>query len=123
MALKIMWLLRMNIAERLSSLRKEKGLTQQALADALGLHITQIKRYESGTSQPSLDALKKLAKTLRISIDSLVFDTEELTPDEDLALQFQAIAKMPDEQKAVIKQLIEGMIIKYETQRWATSVK
>ena len=52
-----------------------------------------------------------------------VFDTEELTSDEDFALQFQAITKMPDEQKAVIKQLIEGMIIKYETQRWATSIK
>ena len=83
----------------------------------------QVKRYESGTSQPSLDALKKIAKTLWVSIDSLVFDTEELTSDEDFALQFQAITKMPDEQKAVIKQLIEGMIIKYETQRWATSIK
>ena len=93
------------------------------IADALDLHVTQIKRYESGSSQPSLEALKKMAKTLRVSIDSLVFDTEELTPDEDLALQFQAIAKMPDGEKAIIKQLIEGMIIKYETQRWSASAK
>ncbi|HED36256.1 MAG TPA: XRE family transcriptional regulator [Gammaproteobacteria bacterium] len=113
----------MNIAQRLSSLRKEKGLTQQALASALDLHITQVKRYEAGISQPSLDALKKISKTLRVSIDSLVFDTEELTPDEDLALQFQTIAKMPDVEKDIIKELIEGMIIKYETQRWSNRVK
>ena len=109
----------MSLASRIATLRKDKGLSQQAMADALGLHVTQIKRYESGSSQPSLEALKKIAKTLRVSIDSLVFDTEELTPDEDLTLQFQTIANMPEEEKAIIMELIEGMIIKYETQRWS----
>lgn len=113
----------MSLASRIATLRKEKGLSQQAMADALGLHVTQVKRYESGSSQPSLEALKKIAKTLRVSIDSLVFDTEELTPDEDLTLQFQTIANMPDEEKAVIMELLEGMIIKYETQRWSNRKK
>jgi len=48
-------------------LRKQKGLTQQALADALDLHITQLKRYEAGSSQPSLEAVKKIAQTLRVT--------------------------------------------------------
>ena len=109
----------MSLASRIASLRKEKGLSQQAMADALELHVTQVKRYESGSSQPSLEALKKLARVLRVSIDALVFDTEELTPDEDLALQFQAISHLPTKEKEVIKELIEGMIIKYETQRWS----
>ena len=113
----------MSLASRIATLRKEKGLSQQAMADALGLHVTQVKRYESGSSQPSLEALKKIAKTLRVSIDSLVFDTEELTPDEDLTLQFQTIANMTDEEKAVIMELLEGMIIKYETQRWSNRKK
>ncbi len=51
----------MSIAQRLVSLRKQKGLTQQTLADSIGLHITQVKRYEAGTSQPSMEALKKIA--------------------------------------------------------------
>jgi len=111
----------MSLASRIATLRKEKGLSQQAMANALELHVTQVKRYESGSSQPSLEALKKLARVLRVSIDALVFDTEELTPDEDLALQFQAIHHMPAKEKAVIKELLEGMIIKYETQRWSNS--
>lgn len=109
----------MSLASRIATLRKEKGLSQQAMANALELHVTQVKRYESGSSQPSLEALKKLAKVLRVSIDALVFDTEELTPDEDLALQFEAINHLPTKEKAIIKELIEGMIIKYETQRWS----
>lgn len=52
----------MSIAPRLVSLRKRKGLTQRTLADALGLHITQVKRYKAGTFQPSLEALKKIRK-------------------------------------------------------------
>jgi transcriptional regulator with XRE-family HTH domain len=46
------WLITMQLAARLIQLRKQKGLSQQALADAVGLHVTQIKRYESGATQP-----------------------------------------------------------------------
>ena len=113
----------MSIAARLATLRKQKGLTQQVLADAIGLHITQIKRYEAGTSQPSLEAIKKIARTLRVTTDSLIFEEEELEPDADLAMQFQAIASMPRKQQSVIKQLLEGMIIKYEAERWSSRLK
>ncbi|MHA9736152.1 helix-turn-helix domain-containing protein [Escherichia coli] len=113
----------MSIADRLIHIRKSKGLTQQALADAVGLHVTQIKRYEAGSSQPSLDAIKKIAQTLRVTTDSLIFESDELAPDADLALQFQAISHMAPEQRQVIKQLLEGMIIKYEAERWSSRVK
>ncbi|MCY1544629.1 helix-turn-helix protein [compost metagenome] len=113
----------MSIAQRLVSLRKQKGLTQQALADALGLHLTQVKRYEAGTSQPSLDALKKMAQTLRVTTDSLIFEPEELEPDEDLRLQFQAVSNMPAEEQRIVKQLLEGMIIKYEAERWSSKTR
>ncbi len=113
----------MSIAKRIATLRKDKGLTQQALADAIGLHITQIKRYESGTSQPSLEALKKISKTFRVTTDSLIFEQEELEPEPNLTLQFKAISNMPEQEKTVIKQLLEGMIIKYEAERWSSRTK
>ncbi len=113
----------MSIAQRLAPLRKQKGLTQQALADAIGLHITQIKRYEAGSSQPSLEALKKIAQTLRVTTDSLIFEPEELEPDSDLRLQFKAISNMPEEERQIVKQLLEGMIIKYEAERWSSKTR
>lgn len=113
----------MTIPSKLAQLRKEKGLSQQALADAIGLHINQIKRYESGASQPSLEALKKISRALRVSIDYLVFENEELGPPDNLRLQFEAIARMPEHEQAIIKELIEGMIIKYETRRWSSAPK
>ena len=122
-ATSIQWLDTMTIAKRISTLRKQKGLTQQALADAIGLHVTQIKRYEAASSQPSLEAIKKIAKTLRVTADSLIFDDEELAADADLEKQFQAVAAMPANEQAVIKQLLEGMIIKYEAERWSSKTK
>ncbi len=113
----------MSLAQRLVSLRKQKGLTQQVLADSIGLHITQVKRYEAGSSQPSLEALKKIAQTLRVTTDSLIFEPDELEPDEDLRLQFQAISNMPEDEQQVIRQLLEGMIIKYEAQRWSSKAR
>ena len=44
-------------------------------------------------------------------------------PDDSLALQFQAVVNLPSEQQAVIKQLLEGMIIKYEAERWSSKVR
>lgn len=113
----------MTIAKRLSDLRKNKGLTQQALADAIGLHVTQVKRYESGTSQPSLEAIKKIAQTLRVTTDFLIFEEGELEPASNLALQFKAISDMPEHEREVVQELLEGMIIKYEAERWSSKTK
>jgi len=123
MVTSLTWFRTMSIATRISTIRKQKGLTQQGLADATDLHVTQIKRYEAGNSLPSLEALKKISQTFRVTTDSLVFEEDELMPDVNLALQFQAIAGMPETEQSVIKQLLEGMIIKYEAERWSSRTK
>ena len=42
----------MSLSTRLITLRKEKGLTQQQMADTIGIHVNSLKKYEAG--QPSL---------------------------------------------------------------------
>ncbi|MFP5231975.1 MAG: helix-turn-helix domain-containing protein, partial [Acidobacteriota bacterium] len=49
---------------RLTALRRGRGMTQQGLADAVGLGISQVKRYEAGGSQPTLDVIRNLALDL-----------------------------------------------------------
>ena len=46
---------------RIVELRKEKGFTQQQLAERIGVHVQQLKRYEAGASQPTLDVIRNLA--------------------------------------------------------------
>ena len=107
--------------ERLAALRKSKGLTQQRLADAIGVHLSQFKRYEAGTSQPTLGSLVNLAKALSISADELLFDPEERGPSDDLRLQFEALSQFTPEEKKIAKAVIEGLILKHDAQRFARS--
>lgn len=112
------WIITMQLAAKLVQLRKQKGLSQQALADAVGLHVTQIKRYESGATQPSLEALKKIVVTLGVTTDSLLFDEVERGPDDELRLQFEAVSQLPPEERLVVKEVLESLIIKYQARRW-----
>ena len=112
-------LLAMDFPKRLSTLRKERNLTQQVLADRASIHVAQIRRYESGETQPALDIIRRLAIALNISADMLVFDKDERGPDDDLRLQFEAISCFDLEEKKIVKALLEGMILKHEAKRVA----
>ena len=114
-------LLLMSFPERLATLRKEKKLTQQALANKVGVHVVQICRYESGDTQPTLEVIRKLAIALSVSADTLVFDKDERGPDDDLRLQFEAISQFSPEEKNIVKAVLEGMIIKHEASRWSSN--
>ncbi|GLS27914.1 helix-turn-helix domain-containing protein [Marinibactrum halimedae] len=116
-----LWTYSMSIQERLIALRRERDLTQQEMADAIGVHVNQVRRYEAGTTQPSLDVLKKIAVSMSVTIDSLAFDEEERGPDEQLRLQFEAISHLAPDEKLIVKELLDGMIIKYQSRRWDTA--
>lgn len=108
----------MDFPERLALLRKENNLTQKELGELIGVHVAQIRRYESGTSQPTLDVIRKIAVVLHVSADTLIFDKNERGPDDDLRLHFEAISKLTPEEKKTVKELLEGMILKHEAKRW-----
>ncbi|MBP0595966.1 helix-turn-helix transcriptional regulator [Paraburkholderia sp. LEh10] len=108
----------MSFSARLIALRKDRGLTEQGLADAVGIHVQQIKRYEAGSAEPSADVLRKLARTFAVSTDQLLFEEGERAPSGDLALQFEAVRQLSDEERAVIREVMDSLIIKYQTRRW-----
>ena len=97
----------MKFSKRLASLRKERGLIQKTLAEQVGVHITQIQRYEAGSIQPTLDVLRRLAVALSVSADLLVFDKDERGPDADLKLEFEALSQFHPEEQAIAKKVEE----------------
>ena len=108
----------MSFSANLIQIRKSQGLTQNALSESANLHINQIRRYEAGTSQPTMEGLIKLAKALHVSIDELVFDESERGPSNKMKLMFEAIGNLNDKEQSIIQELIEGMLVKYESRRW-----
>ena len=109
----------MTFAERLIALRKQHGLTQQALADRAAIHVTLLRRYEAGRTQPNIDTLRRIALALSISADLLLFDEDERGPADELKLQFEATQRLSDEEKATVKRVLEGLLLAHEAHRWA----
>ena len=117
MGTSIIWLSPMEFVKRLVKLRKDRGFTQQSLADAISLHVNQIKRYEAGTAQPTLETLVRLAKELHTSIDDLVFSEEERGPCNDFRMQFEALSQFDEEERKIAKEVLESLILKHNAKR------
>ena len=64
----------MNFAEKMIELRKQNGLSQQDLADRLGVSRQAISRWETGAVQPLADSVKSLAQVFQVSTDYLLND-------------------------------------------------
>ncbi len=111
-ALSSLAFLSMNFPERLATLRKARGLTQQALADQVDIAVLQVHRYEGGSSQPTLDVIRRLAIALGVSADMLVFDESERGPSDALRYQFETVSRMSEHEQEVVRELLDALIIK-----------
>jgi len=74
-------------------------LNQQALGTLADVHTIQIHRYEADSSQPSLEAIKRLAVALRVATDDILFDETERSPSDELRRQFEAIGQFDADEK------------------------
>ena len=112
----------MSFGKNLVKLRKEKWLTQEDLVKLSGVAISQIRRYETDKSSPSLDVIIRLAKALGVSIDEMVFDkvtgiAASKIIDRELLEQFEIISAMTKDEKYVVKKMLEGVIVKHQVEK------
>ena len=73
----------MEFHEKLQELRKQKGLTQEELAESLYVSRTAISKWESGRGYPNIDSLKAISKFFSVTIDELLSGEEVLTIAEE----------------------------------------
>ena len=72
-----------NLGEKLKAARKAQRITQQALADRLGVHRSTVANYEIERRRPSLEELKMIAQILHVDINYLL-EGQEVSPEEEL---------------------------------------
>jgi transcriptional regulator with XRE-family HTH domain len=107
----------MGFDNRLAKIRKERKLGFNDLAKMIGIHSTQLRRYEKGESQPTLDVLRKLAVALNVPGDMLLFDEDERQPPDDFLMQFEALAQLNPEDKKAVRAMIDGMLIRHQAKK------
>ena len=64
--------MQIRLSENIRSLRKEHKLTQEQLADALGVTVGAVYKWETGLSMPEIRLLMELADLFEVSVDSLL---------------------------------------------------
>ena len=73
----------MEFNEKLQELRKQKGLTQEELAEILFVSRTAVSKWESGRGTPSIESLKAISKFFAVTLDDLLSSEELLVIAED----------------------------------------
>ena len=69
----------MEFHEKLQELRKNRGLTQEELAEAIFVSRTAVSKWESGRGYPNIDSLKELSAFFSVTIDDLLSSDTLLT--------------------------------------------
>lgn len=73
----------MEFNQKLQELRKQKGLTQEELAEKLYVSRTAISKWESGRGYPNIDSLRAMARFFSVTLDELLSSNELLTIAEE----------------------------------------
>ena len=73
----------MEFNQKLQELRKQKGLTQEELAEKLYVSRTAISKWESGRGYPNIESLKAISKFFSVTLDELLSSDEVLTIAEE----------------------------------------
>ena len=66
----------MSLAKRIAACRKQAGLSQEKLAERMGVSRQTISRWETGEARPDLEKFEQLCGVFSVSADALLFGTQ-----------------------------------------------
>ena len=112
----------MTLGEKIKQLRQEKGYSQTLLEKRSGVNSKLLSKYENGRIIPTADTLRKIAEGLDISADYLIFDNVPKDGrcqlnDLELFERFKEVELMDSENRKMIVNLIDAVIIKTKVQQ------
>jgi transcriptional regulator with XRE-family HTH domain len=97
---------------RLRELREERGWTQRELDSRLGIMQSKLSKYESGTHQPSLRTLVRMANLFGVSTDYLLTGTGTPVPplrDDRLLDRFRRLGASGEEMRSIVLSILDAL--------------
>ncbi len=101
---------------RLAEVRKEKKISQDALAKKIGHHGAIIGRYERDEVKPSIEIAAQIAGALEVSLDYLAGSTDLLL-DKGIINRIQDIQKLDNENKNHLYALMDAFLRDYKAKQ------
>jgi len=102
--------------KRLSEVRKEKKISQDALAKKVGQHGAVIGRYERDEVKPSIEIASQIAGALEVSLDFLVGNTDLLL-DKVIIKRIQEIQQLDNENKTHLFAMMDAFLRDYKAKQ------
>jgi transcriptional regulator with XRE-family HTH domain len=99
--------------KRLATIRQEKGMTQQQLADTAGVTRKMVDYYERRAVNVRTDTLISLSEALKMSVDELLglqSNKQKPGPKSKLERQLQAVSQLPKAQQKFVSQFLETVL-------------
>ena len=92
----------MTLGKRIAQYRKEKGLTQEALAQAMNVSAQAVSKWENDQTCPDITSLPQLSRILDVTVDELLSGKTENLP---------AVTMQPIENRKAVEEMILRIII------------
>jgi transcriptional regulator with XRE-family HTH domain len=107
--------------DNLKRIRTDKNISQQELADIIGVHYTHVSRYERNLAQPSIEVVKKIAEALDVSIDTLIYGQQDEKAknnlkDADLLNLFTKVQLLDKQDLNAVKSMLKAYVFQKDTQ-------
>lgn len=107
----------MNTGTIISQLRDKNGFSQSDLAEKSSVSRVMIGKYERGEAVPSIDAAKKIADALEVSLDYLVGETSQISFDKRTLERIQELELLEESKKQTLYDLIDTYIRDFKTRK------
>ena len=92
----------MTLGKRIAQYRKEKGLTQEALAQAMNVSAQAVSKWENDQTCPDITSLPQLSRILGVTVDELLSGKTENLP---------AVTMQPIENRKAVEEMILRIIV------------
>ena len=106
----------LTFGNRLGEVRKEKKISQDALAKKIGVHGAVIGRYERDEVKPSIEMASQIAEALEVSLDYLAGNTS-LILDKGIVKRIQDIQLLDKENKNHLFALMDAFLRDYKAKQ------
>lgn len=107
------------LGARIAKARKERGMTQQTLADQLGIAQQTLAHYEVARARIAASLLPRIAVLLDLSLDELLMGQPTIRipgkrgPASRLEQQIDAVTRLPKASQKAVSQVLDAMIAQH----------
>ncbi|MDH5395138.1 MAG: helix-turn-helix domain-containing protein [Gammaproteobacteria bacterium] len=101
----------MSFGDNVKRLRRDKGLTQQQLADMCDIRMGQISKIERNSTDPKLSTINQIMKALGCTANSLFLDEDTADINGIMLAALERIGNLPDKNKEHLIDVIDNYCI------------